>query len=201
MIKGRRWLKELPVVKLTTIRVTKLIDAINNSKHNTLDKFIFGLGIRHIGAKTAKTLVKKYHSIDELKQANYDDLVKMKDIGEIVAESIVNFFNNSVNLELLSKLKNLGVDPISNESELTVEIFKDQSIVLTGKLEKLTREQATIAIEKLGGNASSSVTKKTSFVVAGEAAGSKLQKAQALNIKVLNEDEFIELIKDYIDLN
>ena len=182
------------------IRVKKLIEAINNSKNNTLDKFIFGLGIRHIGAKTAKTLIKKYHSIDELKDALYDDLVKMKDIGEIVAESIVLYFKNPLHIELIKKLKDLGVNPINNDTDLTVQLFKDQSIVLTGKLEKFTREQATVAIEKLGGNASSSVTKKTSFVVAGEAAGSKLQKANSLGIKVINEDEFIDLIKDYIDL-
>ncbi len=182
------------------LRVQNLINAINNSKNNTLDKFIFGLGIRHIGAKTAKTLIKKYHSIDELKNASYDDLTNLKDIGEIVAESIVDYFNNPLHIELINKLKSLGVNPINNDINLSVQIFKDQSIVLTGKLEKFTREQASSAIEKLGGNASSSVTKKTSFVVAGEAAGSKLQKAQQLNIKVLTEDEFIELIKDYIDL-
>ena len=182
------------------IRVQNLINAINNSKQNTLDKFIFGLGIRHVGAKTAKTLIKKYHSIDELKNASYDDLVKMKDIGEIVALSIVNYFNNPLHIELINKLKDLGVNPINNDTELSVQLFKDQSIVLTGKLEKFTREQASDAIEKLGGNASSSVTKKTSFVVAGSAAGSKLQKANQLGIKVLSEDEFIELIKDYIDL-
>ena len=101
---------------------------------------------------------------------------------------------------LINKLKDLGVNPINNDTELSVQLFKDQSIVLTGKLEKFTREQASEAIEKLGGNASSSVTKKTSFVVAGTAAGSKLQKANQLGIKVLTEDEFIDLIKDYIDL-
>ncbi len=181
------------------LRVSNLINAINKSKNNTLDKFIFGLGIRFVGAKKAKTLMKKYHNIDELKNANYDDLVVMKDIGEAVASSILEYFQNENNLKLIEELKDLGVNPINNESDLGIKLFDQMSIVLTGKLEKFSRDQAAEIIERLGGQATSSVSKSTSLVVAGEKAGSKLTKANALGIKVINEDEFIEMVKDYID--
>ena len=181
------------------LRVSNLINAINNSKKNTLDKFIFGLGIRFVGAKKAKTLIKKYHSIAELKNANYEDLVVMKDIGEAVASSILEYFQNENNINLIEELKKLGVNPINNEADLGIKLFDQMSIVLTGKLEKFSRDEAAEIIERLGGQATSSVSKSTSLVVAGEKAGSKLTKANALGIKVINEDEFIEMVKDYID--
>lgn len=181
------------------LRVSNLINAINNSKNNTLDKFIFGLGIRFVGAKKAKTLIKKYRSIDELKKAEYSDLVVMKDIGEAVASSIIEYFQNENNLKLIEELKSLGVNPINNEVDLGIKLFDQMSIVLTGKLEKYSRDEAAEIIERLGGQATSSVSKSTSLVVAGEKAGSKLTKAQNLGIKVINEDEFIEMVKDYID--
>ena len=181
------------------LRVSNLINAINNSKNNTLDKFIFGLGIRFVGAKKAKTLIKKYKSIDELKEAEYADLVVMKDIGEAVTSSIIEYFQNENNLKLIDELKSLGVNPINNEADLGIKLFDQMSIVLTGKLEKYSRDEAAEIIERLGGQATSSVSKSTSLVVAGEKAGSKLTKAQNLGIKVINEDEFIEMVKDYID--
>lgn len=182
------------------LRIKNLLKAIEDSKKNSLDKFIFGLGIRFVGAKTAKTLIKKYHNIAELAVADYDDLVAMKDIGEVVAKSIKEYFANQNHQELIQKLKNLNVDPFSQETELSVQLFNNQSIVLTGKLEKLSREEATMIIEKLGGVATSSVTKKTSLVVAGEKAGSKLDKAQQLNIKIIDEATFIEMIKEFIEI-
>ena len=177
-------------------KIKNLIEAIEESKHNTLDKYIFGLGIRFVGSKTAKTLTKKYSSIDELSKAKYEDLVVMKDIGEVVAASIIEYFENENHLNLIKKLKDYGVDPYSDNQDFGVKIFDGMSIVLTGKLEKLTREEASLLIEKYGGVAATSVSKKTAMVVVGENAGSKLTKANELGIKVINEDEFISLIEN-----
>lgn len=177
-------------------KIQNLLNAIEKSKQNSLDKLIFGLGIRFVGSKTAKILIKKYGSIDELKEAKYDDLVNLKDIGETMAESIISYFKNPKHLELIEKLKKEGVNPFSKVQDLSVKIFDGMSIVLTGKLEKLTREEASALIEKYGGTAATSVSKKTAMVVAGENAGSKLTKAKELNIKIINEDQFIEMIEE-----
>lgn len=182
------------------LRIKNLLNAIEESKKNSLDKYIFGLGIRFVGAKTAKTLIKKYHSITELSNAFYDDLVTMKDIGDKVAESIISYFNNDQHIVLMNELKELGVNPISKEADLSIKVFENMSIILTGKLEKLSREQATEIIERLGGSATSSVTKKTSLVVAGEKAGSKLDKAKTLGIKIITEAEFLEMIEPFVSL-
>lgn len=177
------------------LRVTNLINAIEESKKNTLDKFIFGLGIRFIGAKASKNLAKRYHSIDELKEVKLEELLMIPDVGAVMAESIVEYFKNHKNLELLERLKVLGVNPIEEEKEKKEQLFEGKTIVLTGKLEKFTREEATLLIESLGGRASSSVTKKTTFVVAGVDAGSKKQKAIALGIPIFTEDEFLDMTK------
>ncbi len=177
------------------LRVTNLINAIEESKKNTLDKFIFGLGIRFIGAKASKNLAKRYHSIDELKEVKLEELLMIPDVGTVMAESIVEYFKNPKNLELLERLKVLGVNPIEEEKEKKEQLFEGKTIVLTGKLEKFTREEATLLIESLGGRVSSSVTKKTTFVVAGVDAGSKKQKAIALGIPIFTEDEFLDMTK------
>ena len=178
------------------LRVSNLLEAIEESKKNTLDKFIFGLGIRFIGAKASKNLAKRYHSIEELKQITLEELLMIPDVGSVMAESIVEYFKNPKNLALIERLKQLGVNPkVEEKSELKEQIFKDKTIVLTGKLEKFTREEATLLIESLGGRASSSVTKKTTFVVAGADAGSKKQKAIDLGIPILTEDEFLDITK------
>lgn len=177
------------------LRISNLINAIEESKKNTLDKFIFGLGIRFIGSKASKNLAKRYHSIDELKEASLAELLMIPDIGNVMAESIVEYFKNPENIALIERLKELGVNPKYEENIQKEQIFKDKTIVLTGKLEKFTREEATLLIESLGGRASSSVTKKTTFVVAGADAGSKKQKALDLGIPILTEDEFLSLTK------
>ena len=177
------------------LRVSNLLNAVEESKKNTLDKFIFGLGIRFIGAKASKNLAKRYHSIDELKQVTLEELLMIPDVGTVMAESIVEYFKNPKNLALIERLKQLGVNPKGEEKAELEQIFKDKTIVLTGKLEKFTREEATLLIESLGGRASSSVTKKTTFVVAGSDAGSKKQKAIDLGIPILSEDEFLDMTK------
>ncbi len=176
-------------------KVDNLLQAIEKSKENTLDQFIFGLGIRFVGNKASKNLAKRYRSIDELRQASFEELTDIPDIGDVMAQSIIDYFQDEDNLRLLAELKELGVNPIAQKEAEIPQIFAGMSIVLTGKLETLTRDEATKLIEERGGRSSSSVSKKTDFVVAGSDAGSKLDKAQALGIPVLTEEEFLAKIK------
>ena len=174
-----------------------LINAINESKNNDLYKLITALGIRHIGVKSAKGLTKKYKTIDEIAKASYNALSELDDVGEITANSVYEFFRQDQTKDLIKKLKNAGVNTqvIDDKDGNYDERFVGQTFVLTGSLEKYTREQASDIIEKFGGKVSSSVYKKTSYVLAGEEAGSKLTKAQDLGVKVISENEFEEMIK------
>ncbi|MBR2892031.1 MAG: NAD-dependent DNA ligase LigA [Bacilli bacterium] len=176
-------------------KVSNLIEAINKSKQNRLDQLIFGLGIRFVGAKASKNLVKYYHSIDELKNAKYEDLVLIDDIGDVMANSIVDYFKNEHHLNILQKLKLNGVDPKNIVEVNDHQPLLGKTIVVTGTLETLSRTEANDLIEKNGGKAASSVSKKTSYVLAGHDAGSKLTKAKDLGIEVITEQEFFELIK------
>lgn len=175
-----------------TKRVTLLLDAIEQSKENSLDKLVTALGIRYVGSKVSKILAKEYKSLDSLLNATYDELMQIHEIGEAIASSVVSYVND--NKELIRQLQALGLDPTEKASEKE-QILLGKNIVLTGKLEVMTREEMTEMIESLGGKATSSVSKNTSFVVAGENAGSKLAKAKDLNIQVLTEDEFLKWIK------
>lgn len=175
-------------------KIENLINAIENSKNNSLDKLIFGLGIRFVGAKASKNLCRYYHNIDELSKALYDDLVLIDDIGEVMAKSIVDYFKNPIHLELIENLKQLGVNPSSKDETIDTR-FKGLTFVLTGTLPTLTRDEASKIIEQYGGKTSSSVSKKTNFVLAGEEAGSKLTKAKELNIPIIDEPTFLEMIK------
>jgi DNA ligase (NAD+) len=185
-------LKEIP--GFGDKKVDKLLEAIENSKKQTLDKLLFGLGIKHVGAKVAKTLVKHYPSIDLLLQAKYEDLIEINEIGEMIAQSIVTYFNNPTYTSLINDLKSLGLNMIYEKEEVLEHQFNGKTIVLTGKLNIFSREQASEIIEKLGGKVSSSVSAKTDLLVAGEDAGSKLKKANELNVKVINEEEFKVMI-------
>lgn len=176
-------------------KVTNLIDAINKSKDNKLEQLIFGLGIRFVGAKASKNLTKYYHSIDELKNARYDDLITIDDIGDVMARSIVDYFENEHNLKIIDRLKEYGVNPISVVEVNNHQPLLGKTIVVTGTLNSLSRTEANELIEKNGGKASSSVSKKTSYVLAGSEAGSKLTKAKELGVTVITEEEFFELIK------
>lgn len=173
--------------------VQVLLDNIEASKNNSLDRVICSLGIRYVGGKVAKILAKEFKSLDNLVNAKYEDLVIIRDIGDAIALSIVNYM--SVKYELIYDLMKLGINPIVESVDNSNLIFSGKSIVLTGKLETLTREEASSLIEKFGGRAASSVSKSTYMVVAGSDAGSKLTKAQALGIKVINEKEFLEMCK------
>ena len=172
-----------------------LIDAIEKSKKNDLDKLICAIGIRHIGTKSAKTLAKRFKDIENIKNASLEELVETDDVGEITAKSIYNFFRQEQTLDLLNKLKNVNVNMNLEENENTDNRFEGKVFVLTGSLEKYTRDEASKIIEDFGGKTSSSVSKKTDYVLAGQEAGSKLTKAENLGIRIISEQEFEEIIK------
>ena len=173
---------------------TNLINAIENSKQNDLYRLLTALGINHIGAKASKVLAKKFKTIDNLSNASYEELSEIADIGPIMAKSIVEFFEEPQTKDLIEKLKQAGVNTTSLNSENTDNRFEGVTFVLTGSLKKYTREEATNIIEKFGGKVSSSVSKKTSYLLAGEEAGSKLTKAQSLGVKIISEEEFEKMI-------
>lgn len=171
-----------------------LVDAIEKSKENDLDRLICAVGIRHIGTKSAKTLARKFKSIEGLMNASLEELIDTDDVGDITAESIYEFFRQEQTIDLINKLKNVNVNMKLNEEENTDNRFEGKTFVLTGSLEEFTRDEASKIIENYGGKTSSSVSKKTDYVLAGEEAGSKLTKAESLGIKIISEQEFKEMI-------
>ena len=174
---------------------TNLVNAIENSKQNDLYRLITAFGIMHIGTKASKVLAKKFKNLDNLAKASLEELSEIEDIGPIMAESIVEFFSQEQTKDLIQKLKQAGVNTEAKDVEEIEERFSGKTFVLTGSLQNFTREEAADRIEKLGGKVSSSVSKKTSYLVAGEDAGSKLAKAKELGTTILTEAEFLEMIK------
>ena len=173
-----------------------LINSINTSKENDLYRLITALGIRHVGAKASKILARKYRTMEALSMATAEELSTINDIGPIVANSIREFFDQEQTKDLLEKLKQAGVTMESLEQEENIDNrFEGKTFVLTGSLEKYSRNEAADIIEKFGGKTSGSVSKKTDYVLAGEEAGSKLAKAEKLGITIINENQFEELIK------
>ena len=172
-----------------------LIDAINNSKNNDLYRLIAALGIRHIGTKAARTLAKKYKTMDSLMNASLESLAMTDDIGEISANSIYEFFRQDQTIDLINRLKEANVNMEALETEDIDNRFEGKTFVLTGTLEKFTRKEASDLIEKHGGKTSGSVSKKTDYVLAGEDAGSKLTKAQSLGVEIITEEQFEEMMK------
>ena len=167
-----------------------LIDSINASKENDLYRLITALGIRHVGVKAAKILAKQYDNMDNLSEATIEDLSQVEDIGTIVANSIREFFEQEQTKDLIKRLKDAGVNMQRIKDDNEDDRFAGKTFVLTGSLEKYSREEASNIIEKFGGKTSSSVSKKTSYVLAGEDAGSKLTKAQSLGVQIITEEEF-----------
>jgi len=172
-----------------------LMDAIEESKHRELYRLINSLGIRHVGVKLAKSLTKYYRTMEQLMNSSYEELRLIEDVGEITAQTIYEFFRQEQTKDLITKLKNAGVNMEVLEETVKDNRFAGKTFVLTGSLEHYSREQASEIIEKLGGKTSSSVSKKTDYVLAGEEAGSKLKKAQELGITVISEEEFDVMIK------
>ncbi|HBT59577.1 MAG TPA: DNA ligase [Acholeplasmataceae bacterium] len=178
-------------------KIENLLFAIEESKTRELDKLIFGLGIRHVGQKVAKTLVKEFGSLKALSVASYDQLVQINEVGDRIASSLVTYFSTDYAKELIDFFEAAGLTLTSDKPLIKYnENFNGKTFVLTGKLEIYTREEATLLIESLGGKVSSSVSKKTDYVLAGSDAGSKLDKARTLGINVLDEVSFKEMSKD-----
>ncbi len=175
--------------------INNLLQNIEKSKKNSLEKLLFALGIRYIGKKTAKILAINYRNIDKLMSAEYEDLVKIQDIGEVIADSVYKFFKEEKNIKTINELKLLGVNMEYKGNESIDDNFNNKTFVLTGTLSKLTRDEASIEIENRGGKVTSSVTKKTDYVIVGENPGSKYQKAKDLNINILNEEEFLNMLE------
>lgn len=177
-------------------KAVNLLRAIEKSKNCSLAAFIYAIGIPNIGTKTARDLAEKYRSIDSLRAASRDELLQMDDVGGIVADSIAGFFEDENNLRLVSALLAAGVSPEEPEQVQAGGAFEGKTVVVTGTLSQMSRAEAEEAIRKAGGKAAGSVSKKTSLVVAGESAGSKLTKANSLGIPVIGEEEFIEMLKN-----
>ena len=172
-----------------------LMEAIEKSKENRLDKLLVGLGIRQVGNKASKILAKTYGSIDRIMQASIEELTEIKDIGGITAETIVVFFENETNREMIKRLKEIGINPQEEKKEVEANFFKDKKVVITGSFMEMDRIKVTELLEDLGAKVSSSVSKNTDYVIYGEKAGSKLEKANSLNIAILDEETFLEIIK------
>jgi len=176
--------------------ITNILNGIDQSKEKPFDKVLFGLGIRHIGERTAKVLAKHFGSIDKLMSASQEEINEVHEIGPKISESVANFFADKHNLKLVERLRKAGLK-FEIDKSITQKInplFNNKTFVLTGTLEKYKREEAGKIIEALGGKTSSSVSKKTDFLLAGSDAGSKLDKAKSLGVKILDEDEFEKMI-------
>ena len=174
--------------------INNLLDAIEKSKTNSLEKVLFALGIRHVGKKTAKILAKRYETIDNLINASKEELSNINDIGEIIADSIVNYFNDMDNIKLIEELKSLNLN-FKYINTGTNNKLEGNTYVLTGTLEKYKRDELTFILENLGAKVTSSVTKKTTGVIVGDKPGSKYDKAQKLGIPIITEDNIGDLIR------
>ena len=175
--------------------ISNLLEGIEKSKSRPFAKVLFGLGIRHVGKTAAETLAKAFPDIDALMQASSDELEDLHDIGPIVASSLITYFENSEAREVVEALRAAGVTLHRDEANTTGTALSEMTFVLTGTLETMTRDAAGDRIKALGGKVSSSISKKTSYLVAGEAAGSKLTKAEKLGVPVLTETELLKLIE------
>ncbi len=178
--------------------VLKLLNAIEESKKNNLDRLLFALGIRHVGKKAAKIIASHFKTMDNIISANYFDLVVLNDVGDKIALSLSEYFANHQNLKLIESLKAFGLNMTYIKSnQLEENIFTDKTVVLTGTLDNFSRQEASAFLEKLGAKVSSSVSKNTDYLIYGKEAGSKYDKAISLGVKTLTEEEFIELTKEY----
>lgn len=173
-----------------------VLDALAHSKSTTLPRFIYALGIRHVGESTAKTLARHFGTLDALMAASEEEMLAVEDVGPVVAQSILGFFHDPLNRELIAQLRAAGVHWDESVVERDAQPLTGKTFVLTGTLPNLKRDEAQALIEAAGGKVSGSVSKKTSYVVAGEEAGSKLVKAESLGIPVLDEEAFLQLLEN-----
>ena len=174
--------------------VNNLLESIENSKNNSLEKVLFALGIRHVGKKTAKILAKRYKNIDNIINVNIDELTNVNDIGEIIARSVRTYFDDPLNLKLIEDLKKLGLN-FEYKNDSSDDTLSGMTFVLTGTLEKYKREELTKILEDKGAKVTSSVTKKTTGVIVGDKPGSKYDKALKLGVKIYKEEDVLNIIK------
>ncbi len=186
--------KLLDLDKFGPKKAQNLLDAIEKSKDCTLEAFLYSLGIPNVGVKTAKDLVKRFESLENLEKATFEELVSVQDVGDIVARSIIEFFKEERTLKVINELLSLGVNPHYEKKEVLESPFMGKAVVVTGTLENYSRTSIKEKLESLGAKVSGSVSKKTDFVIAGEAAGSKYDKAKSLGVTILSEEEFENMI-------
>lgn len=189
-------LSSLPKFKEKSIH--NLLIAIEKSKENSLERLLFGLGIRYVGEKASLLLAKHFQSLDSLAQATYDDLIRIPEIGDVIAQSVIHYFRLEENRALIQELKDLGVNmEYRGEKTIEAESFSGKTFVLTGTLSAFKRDEAKALIERLGGKVTSSVSKNTDVVIAGAEAGSKLSRAQALGIEIWDEETFLQRLEPF----
>lgn len=186
--------KLLDLDKFGPKKAQNLLDAIEKSKDCTLEAFLYSLGIPNVGVKTAKDLVKRFESLENLENATFEELVSVQDVGDIVARSIIEFFKEERTLKVINELLSLGVNPHYEKKEVLESPFMGKTVVVTGTLENYSRTSIKEKLESLGAKVSGSVSKNTDFVIAGEAAGSKYDKAKSLGVTILSEEEFENMI-------
>ncbi len=182
--------------RMGEVLARKLLQSIETSKTRPLSQLLFGLGIRHVGEHTAKLLARHFGSLDALTKAELEQLKQIHEIGETVALSIIDYFNDPTRLQLLERLNKAGLTPKVEEVIQQNGLFSGKTFVFTGALSLFSRQNAEKQVEQFGGRAAKSVSKKTNYVVAGPGAGSKLERARELNIKILSETEYLELIEN-----
>ena len=174
----------------------KLLNAIEKSKQNAPWRLLTGLGILNIGKSASRSLINHFHSFDDIAKATEEEIKQVADIGEISAKLVYEFFHDEENIALLNKLKEANVNMAEEKTEKTSDKFQGLTFVLTGTLETMGRSEASEIIQSLGGKASGSVSKKTSYVIAGANASSKLTKAKSLGVKIITEQEFLAMVKE-----
>ncbi|MFN2363561.1 MAG: helix-hairpin-helix domain-containing protein, partial [Halarsenatibacteraceae bacterium] len=193
------YLKHGELVELESLgdkSAENLLAALEKSKERSFDRVIFALGIRHVGSRTASLITEEYSSIEELEEARVQDLSAINEVGEVIAESVVNFFSSEENLEVINKLAEAGIKMSHDQSENDIkEIFTGMNFVLTGSLEGYTRKDAKKIIEDRGGRVTSAVSSKTDILVVGDNPGSKLEQAQQNDVRILDETGFNNLLK------
>jgi DNA ligase (NAD+) len=185
-----------PLERFAEKSAQNIIETIESHKKITFPRFIYALGIHNVGEDTAYDLANKFESIENLQKATLEEIDLIRDIGNVVAKSIFDFFQDKHNLDFIERLLKHGVDIANNKQHITNSKLNNKTFVFTGGLESLTRDEAKQKIRDLGGNISESVSKETSYVVAGSDPGEKYEKAKKLGVKIISEEEFLETIKD-----
>ena len=188
----------LPLERTGEKSAGNLLRAIDEAKNPPLEKLIFALGIRHVGESMAKLLARRYAALGDIMAATIDELTTIRDVGPEAAKSVVSFFQEPSNLQVLAKLKTAGIAPINRQFSVATEssgAFAGKTFVLTGTLERMARQEARELIESRGGKTTESVTRKTDYVIAGTSPGSKLDKAKTLGISTLDEEAFFKLMR------